>query len=271
MPRGRQARGPTIAPAASGRSEWPASTSRPRLPRAGQGPTPYQGGLVSDGRPMWSTDAVAIDTSSAVVDVGTLNMKPVRVAAFASDWDCGGQRVSIGQSGGVTRLVIGGESFDLRPVEAASGAKSEAAGDPTTHIWNKGDCALLVVRGKAYPECAPVAKLADVFRARGNEPDWQLGIGPQTMTLVAQDRQSRTTVAAPRPTVTDGATKYVAGSTALTVPVYDRPCVDSMSGMPHPKTVEVRHAGTRTLLGCAGEPADLLRSSLRRVLSASAR
>ena len=76
---------------------------------------------MSDGRAMWSADAVAIDTSSAVVDVGTLNMKPVRVAAFASDRDCGGQRVSIGQSGGVTRLVIGGESFDLRPVAGVGG------------------------------------------------------------------------------------------------------------------------------------------------------
>ena len=47
-------------------------------------------------------------------------------------------------------LSVDGENFLLKRVPAASGAKYEATGDPTTYFWSKGDTATLVVRGQEY-------------------------------------------------------------------------------------------------------------------------
>lgn len=47
-------------------------------------------------------------------------------------------------------LSVDGENFLLKRAPAASGAKYEAQGDPTTYFWSKGDTATLVIRGKEY-------------------------------------------------------------------------------------------------------------------------
>ena len=47
-------------------------------------------------------------------------------------------------------LSVDGENFLLKRADAASGAKYEAQGDPTTYFWSKGDTAALVIRGKEY-------------------------------------------------------------------------------------------------------------------------
>jgi heat shock protein HslJ len=50
-------------------------------------------------------------------------------------------------------LTVGGEVFEMRPVEAASGTRYEAMNDPTTTFWNKGDRSTITVRGRTLPEC----------------------------------------------------------------------------------------------------------------------
>lgn len=71
----------------------------------------------------------------------------------ATFFRCGDQNVSIVLSRANARLSIAGETFDMHPVEAASGVKYAAVGDATTTFWDKSDRALFVLRGKALPEC----------------------------------------------------------------------------------------------------------------------
>jgi membrane-bound inhibitor of C-type lysozyme len=72
----------------------------------------------------------------------------------ATFFRCGDQNVSIVLSRTSARLSVAGETFEMRPVESASGARYEAVADATTTFWDKSDRALLVLRGKAFPECA---------------------------------------------------------------------------------------------------------------------
>jgi heat shock protein HslJ len=97
------------------------------------------------------------------------------------------------------------------------------------------------------------------FRARGNEPGWRLDIDGATMTLVTQSGQ-RLAAATPTAQRTDAFTRYTARADGsdFSVTIHERLCRDSMSGMPHPRAVEVVLDG-RTLTGCGGEPAALLR------------
>jgi membrane-bound inhibitor of C-type lysozyme len=67
---------------------------------------------------------------------------------------CGEQRVSLSQTGSRTVLSADAGVFEMRRVEAASGAKYEAFSDEATTFWSKGDRALLTIKGKPYPECA---------------------------------------------------------------------------------------------------------------------
>lgn len=97
------------------------------------------------------------------------------------------------------------------------------------------------------------------FRATGNEPGWRLDIAGGELTLITDMGQTRTVMAAPAPIVKDGVTTYAARDQgrSVTVTIADTPCVDTMSGMPHPHTVAVVFDG-KTLNGCGGDPATLL-------------
>ena len=100
------------------------------------------------------------------------------------------------------------------------------------------------------------------FRATGNEPSWRLDITPREMTLLTDFGQARLVAPTPAPKV-DGATQtYVARTNQgeLVVTITDQLCVDSMSGMPHPQTVQVMTGG-QVLAGCGGEPASLLQGA----------
>jgi heat shock protein HslJ len=97
---------------------------------------------------------------------------------------------------------------------------------------------------------------ATAFRASGNEPSWRLDIGSSEMTLLLDFGQTRLVAPTPPAKVTK---TYVAQTDQgeVVARITDQLCVDSMSGMPHPQTVEVVTGG-RTLSGCGGEPASLL-------------
>lgn len=178
-------------------------------------------------------------------------------AALGDTLQCGDQRIAINVDRDGLRLTVGAESFDMRPVASASGAKYEAVDDPTTTFWSKGERALLEVRGQAYPECQPVAE--PPFRASGNEPFWSLEITDAELTLVTQLGERRLTVPLPAPETVEGLTRYRtdAEGRALEVRIADRICADTMTGMPRPRTVVVVLDGEE-LAGCGGDPASLL-------------
>jgi heat shock protein HslJ len=106
------------------------------------------------------------------------------------------------------------------------------------------------------------AKVGTPFRATGNEPSWRLDVGSAEMTLLTNFGQDRLVAVTPTAQVSGGTTRYVARTNQgdLTATIVNQLCVDSMSGMPHPKSVTVIVGGT-TLTGCGGEPASLLQGA----------
>jgi heat shock protein HslJ len=114
--------------------------------------------------------------------------------------------------------------------------------------------ALGVGMAKAADTPAP-----DVLRASGNEPGWALTLTQDAITVSMADGR-RLTLAAPAPDKLDDRTlRYAAEAEGkpFYVQVVDRPCRDSMTGMPHPKTVFMTLAG-KPYEGCGGDPASLL-------------
>jgi heat shock protein HslJ/membrane-bound inhibitor of C-type lysozyme len=175
---------------------------------------------------------------------------------------CGDQIASTEYTKDSMRLTVGAETFDLRRVRTASGAKYEAAGDPSTSFWSKGSIGTLVVRGKTYPQCAWIGAEDERFRATGNEPGWLLDITGAKMTLLADYGKKRIEVPTPRPETSAGLRRYTSnyGGKDLTVSIFERRCTDTMSGMQHPNAVVVVFEG-KTLHGCGGDPAALLQGA----------
>ncbi len=221
-----------------------------------------RGAIQVGGRPAWTTDPVAIDPSAAAIDVGLLRLARHAPMAFASTLRCGERSVTIGHVGELLRMETGGETFDLRHARSASGARYEAVGDPSTTFWSKGDRATVVVRGQVWPECLAAHAPPLPFRATGNEPGWRLDIDARVMALQADE--GRTRVEAPTPVAEpgDGFSRFraPAAGLGLVATIFERRCVDSMSGMPYPNAVTVTF-GTRTLDGCGGDPAALLQGA----------
>ena len=116
---------------------------------------------------------------------------------------------------------------------------------------------LMAMTGVALPVMAAIP-----FRATGNEPGWRLDIGPIEMVLLTNFGQTRLVAPTPAAQVAGATTRYVARTDQgeLTATIVHRLCVDSMSGMPHPRSVTVV-IGDQTLAGCGGEPASLLQGA----------
>ena len=220
-----------------------------------------RGAVRSGARPAWASEAIAIDTAQAAVDVGALDLAQVRTGAFATTYQCGDRQAVIDYTQSSMRLRVGNDTFMLRQVPAASGAKFEAEGDPSTFFWSKGKGGTLSVKGKTYPECTIAGEpAARPLRATGNEPGWRLDLDGTRLSLVTDNGSRRTLATAAAPETTTDARRYAATSDRgpIGVTVQERVCRDSMSGMPFPHAVEVTVEG-RTLKGCGGDPADLLK------------
>lgn len=178
---------------------------------------------------------------------------------FASKYLCGDREVIVGFVGDRPQMRAGGGSFALRQVPAASGAKFEADGDPTTVFWSKGNRAAVTVRGESWPECRTIAIGAQALRAFGNEPGWRLEAYGPNLRFETADGGIRLSRRLEPPEVSGGTTTYTAPGAggALTAVFSDRRCADTMSGMPYPKSVTVAYQG-KVFEGCGGDPATLL-------------
>lgn len=221
------------------------------------------------GQPIWASEAKPVALAGGGhLEAGTLVLAPYQVLAFASTLVCGERRAQfgIGKRDGrdSAQLLVGERRYDLRQVPAASGARYEAIDDPRTTVWNKGERTTVTVGGEVWPECvtekaekAAVATAAAApLRLRGNEPFWLVEIGS---TLRLRTPESTLEGPAPQAQAGDGVRRYEGSlqGRPIAIAVRDQRCVDTMSGMPHPYTAEVRFDG-RHLKGCGGNPADLL-------------
>jgi heat shock protein HslJ/uncharacterized lipoprotein YbaY len=219
-----------------------------------------RGGLIVNGGPAWATEPVALDIAQRGIELGTLEMLPVRTTGFASQLRCGDEHATVGFIGQDSAdLTIGGELHTLRLVPTASGTRFEAPNDASTWLWSKGDHITVSVRGTTYPECVVPSAADEPFRARGNEPFWNLEITRDKLTFRTLEGSAVNTPA-PRPEPVSGGVRHAARTEAhdVVATVLDRACTDDMSGMPYPNTVTVVVDG-KEYRGCGGEPVALLR------------
>jgi heat shock protein HslJ/uncharacterized lipoprotein YbaY len=219
-----------------------------------------RGAIHSRGQAMWLSEPVDVRAPRGDLNAGTLLLQPWEAVALASRLDCGGRTARVGsvRSGDrdVTRMTVDGDRYEMNPVVSASGARYEAAGDPATTLWVKGDRATLTLRGETLPECAVVRDAPDAVRARGNEPNWRLDLGT-SLVFVAPDLRIEGT--APPARVANGVREHagIVNGRSINVALAPRVCRDNMSGMPYPLTAEVVVSG-RSFRGCGGEPEALL-------------
>lgn len=74
----------------------------------------------------------------------------------AQTFRCGDREIRVAYEGDDLILSVGEETWRMRPVVAASGAKYQALDDPSTLFWSKGDEALLEIRGQRDPQCSAI-------------------------------------------------------------------------------------------------------------------
>jgi len=148
----------------------------------------------------------------------------------------------------------------LQPVPAASGARYQGE---RLMVWVKGDEVLFEVDGKRVGPCRvsglqPIlarAWLAGTrFWATGNEPSWNLVIGPERVALLTdlgETRREFPGLAAPEldPRAPFGKHVLKSGGHTLEIEILDGLCTDTMSGAPFPASVILRLDGEE-MRGC---------------------
>ncbi|EGV19920.1 META domain-containing protein [Thiocapsa marina] len=218
-----------------------------------------RGAVLSGGLANWVTDEVPLDPAVESLDLGTIMMRPYEPIPFANELVCGDQPIRVGFLEDRMRMQVGDRTFDLRQAISGSGARYVALADPTTSFWSKGERGMLEIAGTAYPECIPVETAKTPFRATGNEPFWSLDLTDKRVELNTDLGETRINVALTEPELLEDGRRYrnLIEDGNLVVSIFDRPCVDTMSGMPHPATVEIR-LDDRRLEGCGGDPATFL-------------
>ena len=106
----------------------------------------------------WRTSPIGVSGELSDTALGNIQLQQVTESEFNSLMQCGEQRIHLAFFDEQASLRIGDETLNLEQVVAASGARYQLAGDPSTELWNKGDKAQLKIKGKAYPECVSDAK-----------------------------------------------------------------------------------------------------------------
>ncbi|PLW84218.1 hypothetical protein CWI75_02410 [Kineobactrum sediminis] len=135
-------------------------------------------------------------------------------------------------------------------------------------FWNKGDRAMVTVRGERLPECRRIEAPETPFTAQGQEPAWQLRITDQTIELTENYGTRQLSFPHAEPTISGGIVHYRTTNDDHELEIFIEPsiCRDIMSGMPYPATVRYALDGEMSN-GCGGAPEDLLLGGEWRVSS----
>ncbi len=120
-----------------------------------------QGAVLQGAVATWITRPVPINPRQAgPVDVGTLALEPFQAKAFASDLQCGSQKINMGFL--QDRMLVtlsNGKTLELAEVPSEQGIRFAALDDPQTTVTTIDDRTVFTLRGRTYPDCtAPAAK-----------------------------------------------------------------------------------------------------------------
>jgi heat shock protein HslJ len=204
--------------------------------------------LGAEGGPQWAAGPVVIGPQ--MTDAGDIVLAP---GGLPFAMLCGDLPVTARYDGSGMELATPRGDLRLGEVAAASGARFEAEGDPSTWFWSKGEVATLSLFGEELPECVmrPAA-----YVAQGNEPFWSFAVAGSGFTLTTPEgvqAEGEVPAAAWR----DGAVEWVLPVAGLRVRMVEAICRDTMTGMPYPETVTIETA-EGLLEGCGGDPVTLL-------------
>ncbi|MDA0962638.1 MAG: META domain-containing protein [Proteobacteria bacterium] len=210
------------------------------------------------GQTRWLIEGVAVPAGGAPVDLGDLVLSPYRALAFATDYDCGGTRLSVGLLD--DRLILRADRRDLplTQVEAASGARYVAEGDDSTGIWTQGDSALVTLGGAELPECLKLVPPDDApYHAGGTEPGWSVTLGADRADITADYGAITRSTARPKAIAVIGGYVFDMPGIGARLTLDAAICRDIATSMPHPHGATLTLDG-RALTGCGGDPARLL-------------
>lgn len=218
-----------------------------------------RGGVTLAGRAFRVTRPLMLDPAAGEIDLGMLRLLPVDQVAFGTHFLCGSVDLLFGAEGESTRMVVNGQVFDMAPARAASGALYRALGQETTFFHGKGKEALVEIEGRRLPTCRQAEPPAQPFRARGQEPGWNVTLAGDRAELVLDYGEQRVSLPLFATSGEGRVTRFRAadGTHRMAMDVARRQCNDSMSGMPYPYVVALEFDG-RVLSGCGGEAIDLL-------------
>ena len=157
-------------------------------------------------------------------------------------------------------LYLPDETVTLPQVRSGSGARYEANG---VLFWNKSRQAILERTGKVSARCVEDRRQSVVEDARlrgvwvwatGNEPGWQLEVGPDGIVYLADYGWQRRVFAWPEGGYAPGRSKYEAQADGETIRVRLTKglCTDTMSGEQYLLAVRVELNG-KTVSGCGME------------------
>jgi heat shock protein HslJ/uncharacterized lipoprotein YbaY len=176
------------------------------------------------------------------------------------------------------QLTFDGNTYELEPVEAASGARfAMGQGVSRVEFWSRGDEAMFRIGDDdaGWEECsrmAPDASMGDLdeaeqYVALGQEPGWRLTLAGSVLRLLADygERTIEAEVTAYDQTSDGDRIRAGEGDETVEVLISPEQCADIMSGMSYPDTVTVR-LEDRELNGCGGDPESLLTGGAWRVI-----
>ncbi|WP_006745948.1 META domain-containing protein [Thioalkalivibrio paradoxus] len=194
----------------------------------------------------------------------TPTAKEPRASKSATPFVCGDTTVLFEVLNERGRMSVSGEAFDLVHARSASGARYVASDGSDTVFWNKGERAMVTIRGHDLPDCRQLVHPELPFRAYGQEPGWLLEISVEEILLLADYGTRELRMPRPQPRVTADGILYqaeTADGQPLSVAIEAGICADIATGMPHPYRVRYELDGDGHS-GCGGEPESLLTGDL---------
>lgn len=82
---------------------------------------------------------------------------------------CGEQTITVRPAGEQLELTMGSRQWLLRQAVSASGARYLDPSQPNTSFWSKGGSGMLMIEGRAYPECVTVSATEPASPLLGRE------------------------------------------------------------------------------------------------------